>query len=407
MERANPRLARRLIAGVIAAAIIAIVLGAAIFGAFYARENVISSGTTPTATNSLTSQAESTTVEQSSTPLSPNPCSQPYETPVTNSTMYPNGTLITKSAAPAFVMGTGSTMELCLKYTNNSNQNVSTSDSISAFEWPPCYLSCAGSLAGNEVISASPANIFLSEGQSIVVDYQISGSVNSTGFLGLSPSLFEAYQCRSIPLAVGYQLAEVNASDFPNYNEGLPNCPQAGFILQIVGYSGASIALLRNETSRNFTENVNNISISSFPSTEGGENVTFKMRVQTFSTPLSLGNSVAGYVRTFNGNPELTLTPGSPDNYCGWYVNNDTALDSSTYTSFGDMPSGYLQVDEPQVQMTPYSSVSYSFSVLIKGPIAEYTAIDIASDVAVTDFFPVSIGGQLQTNAGSCPSILQ
>jgi len=211
-----------------------------------------------------------------------------------------------------------------------------------------------------------------------------------------------------IPIAVGHLPSEVNASDFPHYEVGIVNgCALDGFNAQIIGYTGASIAYLRSESRFNPTESTTNLTVSSFPTSNGGENITFKMRVQSFSKPLTLGNSVGGYVRTFNGNPELTLTPGSPDNYCGWYVNNDTAFSGMSYTSFSDMPNGYLQVDEPVLQLGTYSSANYTFSILVRGPIAPYTAIDMGSDVAVTDFFPVSVAGQLQANSGPCPSILQ
>ena len=111
---------------------------------------------------------------------------------------YPKATRFTAARAGApptrkaqrptvLVMGAGSTMELCMEYTNyDANKSFSGPAPIYAFQWPACYDSCAGPPANNVSTSASPQNISLSAGQSNVVEYTIAAGKNSTGFVGLS-----------------------------------------------------------------------------------------------------------------------------------------------------------------------------------------------------------------------------
>jgi hypothetical protein len=418
LENKQPRLGTRLAARLVAVAVIAIVLGAVVFGVYLPRASTTSAkpsssaSVTSTTASPSTGPTSSTSTGEHSSTTSPAPCALSYRVPANNQTTFSNGTQVTESAEPALVMRAGSTMELCMEYTNyDANQSFSGPAPIYAFQWPACYDSCVGPPANNVSASASPENISLSAGQSNVVDYTIAAGKNSTGFVGLSLGLFTAFKCSSIPLAVGYSPSQVNDSDFPLYYAGLPNCPTPAARAQIVGYTGASIAYLRSESRFNPTENVTDITVSSFPTSSGGENITFSVHVQTFSHPVTIeqGNAsgqeavVGGYIRVFTGNPELTTLPA--DDYCSWYPNNSTAVNDMTLTPVEKLPSGYLQVDAPVLQLSPYSSANYSFSILIVGPIASYTAIDVSSAVVILAYFPVSIAGQLQTISGSCAPI--
>jgi hypothetical protein len=295
-------------------------------------------------------------------------------------------------------------MELCLEYTNNSGQVLSRAASIDAFSWGSNYLSVPQQPANDVITSASPKNISLSVGQSGIIEYEVAAGRNSTGFVGLGlwPPVMN---CRSIPLAVGYPPSQVGPSYFPNYEAGPQSCPVGGIASKIIGYTGASVAYLRSGYRSTLTENVTNISVAAFPTANGGENITFKMRIQTFSFPLTIGQPVgdSSYVRAFTGNPELTPLP--ENDFCSWYPHNETAVNDMALTTFEKMPSSYMHVNAPALRIGPYSSADYSFSILILGPIARYTAIDV-SDVAGTAYFPVSIAGQLQTISGSCDSRL-
>src|SRR5271155_2457799 len=418
MEHKQPRLGARLRVPLIATVVITAILATAIFSVSYRSQGTITSDMTSSDTaftsNSIIVSSSATLLASntgSSSTVSPAPCAEPYRVPVDNQTIFSNGTQIIKSAQPAFVANTGSTMDLCVEYVDQAwgNQTVSAPTPVDVFSWPSNFPNSEPPT--NDVVgSPSLANITLAPGQSTVIEYKVSTGENSTGFDGLGLGPMGSLNCTAIPIAVGYQPSQVNLSDFPNiyssgvFGGGVPSCYQGPLRGQIIGYTGASIAYLRGEKILNLTEYVSDISVSSFPSPNAGENVTFKMNVQSFSKPLTLGNSVSGYIWTFNGNPELT--PDAANNYCGWQADNGSAISSETYTAFNGLPSGYLQIDEPSLQIDPHSSAAYSFSILIRGPIAEYTAIQVQSDAAVADFLPVSIAGQLQTNTGSCSSII-
>lgn len=358
---------------------------------------------------SLTSITSSVSTSQSFFPLvSRAPCNHDYKVPVSNQTTWTNGTRVIESAEPAFVVDAGSTIDICVQFfalpppAGNENSKPATVDS---FTWPADFPGPQPP-ANNVTGSALPENVSLSAGQTTVVEYKISTGKNSTGFDGLWLGPIQSFGCAPVHLAIGFLPSQVNSSDFPNYQAGLPECFYPPLQAQIIGYSGASIAYLRSERIVTLSENVTNISVSSSP-TPAGENITFKMQIRSFNGTLTVGQSrEEGYVSTFNGNPELTQD--SAGDYCHWQPNNQTSLAGSTYTPFSSMPNGSVNIDEPVIEITPYSSANYTFSVLIHGPIANYTTIDLVSvDVPVVRYFPVSIGGQPQTVLGSCPSILE
>jgi len=415
-------------------AIVVILLGATAFYLVAQPSSRSSSGTSSTQTTSSTiasgsismastSQDSSTSTSQSSSTISPAPCAEPYLVPANNVTTLSNGTQITESAEPVFVVGAGSTMDICILLVDQyvgSNFNYSSAPNLNATLWPG-YTSYTTNDGNSIVVQYTPAidvtvtpprDFSIDTNQSIVAEYKISTGENSTGFDGLGPTNWipsSVFPCRSIPLAVGYSPSQVNNSNFPPY-AGLPEgCFSPPLVGYIIGYTGASIAYLRSERAINLTENVTDISVSSFPTSGGQENITFRMHVQSFSYPVTLGSPAinSSVVRVFSGNPEQATLE---NNYCSSISDNQTALSDQKITTLNEVPTGYLQFDSPTLQMSPYSSVNYSFSILISGPIARDTAIDgviiLGNIVVGASDFPVSIAGQLQTISGSCESLL-
>jgi len=87
----------------------------------------LTSTTTATRTTTVTnlinvtgSGASTSTVStgESSSTVSPTPCALSYRVLPSNVTTLANGTQVTENAIPALAMGTGSTMELCVEFTN-------------------------------------------------------------------------------------------------------------------------------------------------------------------------------------------------------------------------------------------------------------------------------------------------
>jgi len=201
-----------------------------------------------TASLSPTSGSSTSTLStgESSSTISPAPCALPYRAPPSNVTTLANGTQVTESAIPAFVMGTGSTMELCLEYTNAvPSIPHALTPTIAAVEWGSCYPTC-NSPARNFSTNASPVSILFSRGESIVVEYTVSAGENSTGFVGLSEGYY--LECASIPVAVGYPSSQVNASDFPGYGSAYTFCPPSPVEAQIIGYTGGSLLYLAEDS---------------------------------------------------------------------------------------------------------------------------------------------------------------
>ena len=385
MENQESRSHAKLVASIV----LLVVIAASLVGAQYFRTN---SGSPSTST--------SVSTNQSTTSLPPTPCAQSYPSQITNRTTLSNGTEITKVAYPALLMSPSSSMALCVSYGGSSYSGPAYN---SVYAWESDGQTQP---TQNVTINASPANISIAHGQSAVVEYTVAAGQVSTGFYGLT--LLQ--MCTPIPLAVGYGSSQVNSTDFPGLF-GMRSCPAQFLDAQIVGYTGASIAYLKTESSFNPTINITGVSVSAFQTSQGAENVTFRMSLQSFSHPLTAGLSLnQSIVRVFGDNPDLT-TPGNQ--YCSWYANDMNALDNMNTTTFQDLSFGFMQVDAPALQLGTYSNSTYSFSMLISGPFAKYTAIDptIYAKVpgspqetfAIADYLPISVSGQLQSISGSCP----
>ncbi|MDG6915441.1 MAG: hypothetical protein JRN58_03150 [Nitrososphaerota archaeon] len=167
--------------------------------------------------------------------------------PASNETTYANGTQVTESAEPAFVVSAGFSMELCVEFYDPgyTNQSISTPTDMSAFSWPSDFPGPQPP-ATNVTVTPSPENLSLSAGQITVVEYKVSTGENSTGFDGLWLTPMYAMDCNAIPFAVGYSPSSVNSSDFPG-GFGLPMCNIGPLNGQIIGYTGASVVYLTEE----------------------------------------------------------------------------------------------------------------------------------------------------------------
>ena len=330
---------------------------------------------------------------------SPQRCPQAYPPESSNRTSLPNGTEITQVAFPALVMSPGSTTTLCVDYANGTYSGPAYS-SVSIWN--------GGRAQSQDVnVSASPADLFVSDGQNVDIEYTLVAGPNSTGFYGLG--LLQ--MCIPMPVAIGYQASQVNSSDFPGFFDARFGCPAQVLGAQIVGYSGGSIAYLRSSTSFNPTINITDVSVSSFPTSQGAENLTFKMNIQSFSRPLTAGLSLnESFVRVFGGNPDLTTLPVNDS--CSWYPDNTNEVNDMKITTFQDLPAGFIQTNAPVLRMGAYSNSTYAFSILISGPIAKFTAIDPTLYAgapgshpelySIAAYFPLSISGQLQSISGRC-----
>jgi hypothetical protein len=332
------------------------------------------------------------------------PCAHPFTYPAANQTTLPNGTEITQAASPVFLMSPNSTMNLCVGYSSLSNGVYSAQAYNSVYGWK------TDEPARNVKSTAAPAYLSLAEGRTTYVKYAVTAGQNATGFYGIS--LFQL--CGLTPIAVGHESSQINSSDFPGLLGGFYfGCPPITLQAQIAGYDGANVTYLRSESRFNPTINITDVTVSSFPTSEGGENVTFRMNLQSFSRSITTGLSQNGsIVRVFQSNPDLTTLP--VNDFCSWYADNQDSVYSMNITAFQDEPAGFMQVDAPVLLLSTYSNTTYTFSILIAGPIAKFTAIDPTLFVSVPGspqtlygiaaYFPVSISGHLQSVSGSCIS---
>jgi hypothetical protein len=329
-------------------------------------------------------------------------------TPTSNETELSNYTVVTESQVPGFIMSPGSTMQLCVEYSSGFLNNTYDGPAYnSAYSWEQ-----NGDLQPTNgfASSASPTNISIAAGQSVDVVYSVTAYSNATGFYGLTLLQY----CLPFPIAVGYPTSQVNSSDFPGLF-GTRSCPDEFLGSQILGFSGATMVQVVNTTRDVLTSGITNVSVSSFPTPQGAENVTFRMQVQSFSQPLSLGLSLnESFFRSFYGNPGLI--PAFTGDYCSWSATNDSALGGQVSISkLQNEPASMIQVNAPTLNLEPYSNGSFTVSILVEPPVPQYSAVYVYLYTSsagrptlyldFADYVPVSVAGQLQTVSGSCPSV--
>jgi hypothetical protein len=328
-------------------------------------------------------------------------------TPTSTQTELSNYTVVTRSQVPGFIMSPGSTMQLCVEYSSGFLNNTYDGPAYnSAYSWEQNGDLQPTSAAAS---SASPANISIAVGQSVDVVYSVTAYSNATGFYGLT--LFQ--YCVPFPIAVGYGASQVSSSDFPGLF-GERSCPDEFLEGQILGFSGATMVQVVNTTRQVLTSGITNVSVSSSPTPQGAENVTFRMQVQSFSQPLSLGLSLnRSFFRSFNGNPGLA--PLSASDYCSWNAANDSALDQVSISKLQNEPASVIQINAPTLNLKPYSNGSFTVSILVEPPVPQYSAVYLYLYTSspdrptlyldFADYFPVSVTGELTSLSGTCPSV--
>lgn len=342
---------------------------------------------------SVTTVGSSPPVESSST-AQPAPCVSSYPSQVGNQTTLSNGTVINRMYSPVLLMPSGSSMSLCVSYTVRGDNTWSGPADTTLYEWES-----NGSLVptSNLVGEATPAQLSAGPSQTVVVEYNITARQDSSGFYGLGV----AQACPPpIPIAVDYAPSLVSASDFRGLFATW-NCPLLSLDAQVLGYTGASVVFVENQSSFVLTGvGFHNVSVISSPTPQGGENVTLTMGVQSWTQPVTVEPSLnQSVVKVFGENPELVNIPHS----CDWYANGSGAVENMTATPFDAMPNGYVRVNAPALHLGKFSNATYTFSILISGPIARYTAIDVVIDnFSLASYFPISIAGQLESFSGQC-----
>jgi hypothetical protein len=139
---------------------------------------------------------------------------------------------------PALVTEPGSTIDICVQYVNYFNQTTSGPLHPSVYVW-----TATGQSAQPQAVSitASPADIDLTQGQRVEVDYRVTTGAASQGFYGIA--LFQI--CEPLPLAVGYPASAVSFGNFPGAYAPRA-CGGQALSAEIVGYGGASLANVHN-----------------------------------------------------------------------------------------------------------------------------------------------------------------
>jgi hypothetical protein len=333
-------------------------------------------------------------------------CTETLHYPVHNQTTLSNGTEISIDSYPVLMARPGSTIILCVNYGTVEGYNKTYSGAIhgSAYGWGADR---NVSPTQNVILSPTPENISVSPGETADVEYRVEMSRNSTGHYGLN-----LFDCQLFPLAVGNESSRFKSSDFPELFRH--RCPPQTLQGVLVGYGGAKEGYITTQGKYNPMIKVSGVSITAFPTPQGAENVTLKMKIRSFSQAFTVGLSLeASYTHEFKGNPALTTM--FTNDLCNWSPRNDSG--PLIIWSFQEGLSGFLKADAPELTIGAYSNATYSFSVLMNGRVANYTAIDLALYakvpgsvryvalwVTILSFFPVNISGYLQSISGSCSS---
>lgn len=205
---------------------------ALIVGASVGYSGIVGNAFTKTETLTTTSTfVRTVTISQNVSAL----CQEGLWSPESNSTVLPNGTVITQVFWPVFLMNPGSQAMACVAYHNPYNQTIPANVWAQVLTWGP---NATVRLPSPQVrINASQSNLALSLGQNATVIFRIDAPLNATGFYGLY--LFQ--QCGLIPVAVGYEASQVNLNDFPGLF-GMTTCQAIFLDSQIIGFSGGTIA---------------------------------------------------------------------------------------------------------------------------------------------------------------------
>jgi hypothetical protein len=337
-----------------------------------------------------------TTVSSVSTIYDTSPCSQKPLQYVNNYTASTNGFGVRYLYYPVFTLKPGSQGTLCYSYENNQNSTWNGSLSISLFEWPDNSLAASGI----NIRSNSPENMSIPPQTNVTVVYTVQASATSSGYYGYYwPTICGGPN----QLLVSTDPSSASFSDFKGL---LANLTSFGWVCyggwqipqDLIGYGGG-LGMMYLENTSNFVipYNETSESVSSMINSKGDQNITFKAGIQSFSLPLQIG-FVDGpidfhYIRQWSGNPELTPT----NNTCDWTVTNQSAFPNDI-----QLPIQGISINAPTLSLAPFSSGTFTYSMLISNLTAGYYGTfltfyvswgaDNNTNLNLGTFFPISVG---------------
>ncbi len=349
------------------------------------------------------------TVSSVSTVYDTSPCSQKPLSYENNDTLFPNGTGVQYLYYPVFTLKPGSVGTVCFSFDNYVNSSWMGNLSLSAYKWPD------SSLIANEInITNSPENMTIPPQSNETVVYNVRGSATSTGYYGI---YWPAICGSPDQLAVSADPSSVSFSDFKgllaNLTSGGWGCNWGYQISSaLVGYGGGlGMVYLENSSRFVIPYNETSESVSSVINSNGEQNITFKIGIQSFSLPLQVGfdNSPIDfhYIRHWSGNPQLTPT----NNTCDWTVTNQSADDNENDIS---LPIQGIHINAPMLSLAPNSLGTFTFSMLISNLTAGYYGTFLTfyvswgannnTNLNLGTFFPITVGsGQwAEPIRGSC-----
>ena len=310
-----------------------------------------------TATSVITS-VQTSTVTSTITQF---PCSQkPLEESI-HSSAFRNGTGLAEIDYPVFALSPGSQGTLCVTYTNNSNAPLSH-PSYLAFHWPNTSQTSSGIS-----VTESPLNASIPPHGNATVIYTVKASNSSSGAYGLS----ENHYCGSYQLIVSNHASRSNFSDFQGLLGNLtsfagPNTcllwPPPG---TLSGFGGLEMVYLRYKMRFDIPFHETSRSIQSVVMSPTEQNITVKLGIESYAFPVRVGQPPPPtlndwyYLAHWNGNPELSPTPGDA---CDWSVGNSTMIgrDNDLF-----LPLYGITVNAPNLYLAPHSNGTYTFSIEI------------------------------------------
>jgi len=311
-------------------------------------------------------------------------------------------------------MPTGSTGQVCVQYSGAEFGSEYNGPVSSGVYW-------TNNSDGEQVptslvnVRAFPSQMSVSTYVNETIAYGINSSEGSNGLYEVGLFLF----CPGVPLAVGYHEAELNTSDFAWALEVYHGCPFLALQHTIVGLTNIQAIFLPVWNRYTMTYNITGSSVLSFNPAPNVQNVTFRLQVQTFASPLNVSLSLndSTVVRVLY-DPMLTRSPANDS--CSWYPNDSEALDGGVWTQFGQFGPGNMTIDAPSVQIPAYSIAIYTLSIKIASYSQAYyyalmPTISLAAPggvqpalQSVAAYYPVNIGRSdftgvaAQTLSGAC-----
>ena len=341
-------------------------------------------------------------------------CTSPVPpSPASSQTAFKNGTVVWESWLEVLIMPEGSAGQVCVQYSSSAfggynGQAYSDAYRINGSEAESFPTSLVN-------VTAVPSQVLVSTYVNDTITYGLVSAEGSRGFYALGMLQF----CPSVPLVVGYQKAELNMSDFAwalGVNYG---CPPFALGRQVVGLTNVQAVYLPVLNRYTMTYNITGSSVHSFNPTPTVQNVTFKLQIQTFASPLNVSLDLNdSTLDRYAADPALTRLPANDS--CSWYPNNDQAVVGSESTALDQFGPTNMTINAPSIQIPPYANATYTLSIRLANlSRAYYYTLDPTVSFVVSGgqgaelqsvaaYYPINIGrsdftGSLaQALSGSC-----